>query len=145
MRLPYLPGKSFEQKEQERGEAGVRESRPKGFWFLSRSLPGRATFLNQADIILNAPVIGFFNVIREITGRQFTHASVIAHAIAAKTFSAARVGTIAAVFISVCFTVHDQACAGFSGKPEVDRWPQGPLSIPNRSGRPVWAAGLTDQ
>jgi hypothetical protein len=71
------------------------------------SLQPRFPFLKDPDKIFQAPVISFFNVIRKITGRQFAHASVIVQAIAANALSAARIGTIAAVRVSVFFAVHD--------------------------------------
>jgi len=71
------------------------------------SLPPRPSILQQRDKILDAAVIGFFNVIRKIAGRDFAHASVIEQAIAAYALSAARIGTIAAARVSVFFAVHD--------------------------------------
>jgi hypothetical protein len=79
--------------------------RKKSFEHLS--LPPGPSFLQQRDKIFDATVIGFFNVIRKITGRDFAHASVIVQAIATNALSAARIGAIAAVRVTVFFAVHD--------------------------------------
>ncbi len=69
-------------------------------------LPPGTPLLVQGNESFNAPVVCFFRINRKITCWKFTHSTVIIKAIATYTCPAARVGTVAKVFVTVFITFH---------------------------------------
>jgi hypothetical protein len=49
-------------------------------------LPPRSSFSKEFDESLYTAIVGFFNVIREETSREFTHFSMVMQTITASSF-----------------------------------------------------------
>lgn len=71
-----------------------------------RYLQPGAPLLVETYEILNASVVGFFDIIRKVACRQFVHFAVIVQAVTAHACSLTWIRTIAVCQIAAFFTFH---------------------------------------
>ncbi len=72
--------------------------------------PGSRILFPEAYKIVDGPVVGFFSVIRKITGRQFSDFPVVFQAVTAYGMLAAWVCAIAIIVVSVFLAFHAWLC-----------------------------------